>query len=93
MAAEELRDALKLKRINEELLEHLASTLRWLLGYGEINNIRLPEKDKIALALDRAMEIAEKLPSSPTNNTHFSTPKRDTHEYDGTIFIIIFLSI
>jgi hypothetical protein len=26
----------------------------------------LPEKDKIVLALDRAMEIAEKLPSSPT---------------------------
>jgi hypothetical protein len=49
-AAEELRNALKLKRINEELLEHLASTLRWLLKYGEINNITLPEKDKIALA-------------------------------------------
>jgi hypothetical protein len=26
----------------------------------------LPEKDKIVLALNRAMEIAEKLPSSPT---------------------------
>jgi hypothetical protein len=63
---EELRHALKVKRINYELLEHLASTLRWLLRYGEINNIMLPEKDKIILALDRAMEIAEKLPSSPT---------------------------
>ena len=40
--------------------------MRWLLRYDEINNILLPEKDKIVLALDRAMEIAEKLPSSPT---------------------------
>jgi hypothetical protein len=63
---EELRHTLKVKRINDELLEHLASTLRWLLRYSEINNIALPEKDKIILALDRAMEIAEKLPSSPT---------------------------
>ena len=57
---EELRHTLKVKRINDELLEHLASTLRWLLRYAEINNIILPEKDKIVLALDRAMEIAEK---------------------------------
>ena len=40
--------------------------MRWLLRYDEINNILLPEKDKIVLALDRAMKIAEKLPSSPT---------------------------
>jgi hypothetical protein len=61
---EELRHTLKVKRINDELLEHLASTLRWLLRYAETNNITLPEKDKIVLALDRAIEIAEKLPTN-----------------------------
>ena len=61
---EELRHTLKVKRINDELLEHLASTLRWIIRYSETNNITLPEKDKIVLALDRAMEITEKLPTS-----------------------------
>jgi hypothetical protein len=32
---EELRHTLKVKRINDELLEHLASTLGWLLRYAE----------------------------------------------------------
>jgi hypothetical protein len=90
-ALEELRYALKVKRINDELLEHLASTLRWLLRYGEINNITLPEKDKIVLALDRAMKIAGKLPSSQTSATHLSTPKDNTPEDYRTIIIIILL--
>jgi hypothetical protein len=74
---EELRYALKLKRINDELLEHLVSTLRWLVRYGEKNNMALPDKDKILFALNRAAEIADKLPSasshSPTNHTN-ATP-------------------
>jgi NTP pyrophosphatase (non-canonical NTP hydrolase) len=74
---EQLRYAVKVRRVNDELLEHLASTLWWLLHYAAKNNIDLPDKDKISLALDRAMEIARKQPRSRAT-THFSTPKRDT---------------
>jgi hypothetical protein len=48
-------------------LEHLASTLRWILRYAEINHIVLPEKDKFVIELDSIMDIAHKLPRSPTN--------------------------
>ena len=83
---EDLRHTLKVKRINDELLEHLASTLRWLLRYGEINNIMLPEKDKIILALDRAVEIAEKLPRSPTT---LQQPKKTPDDCNTTKNLVI----
>jgi NTP pyrophosphatase (non-canonical NTP hydrolase) len=89
---EQLRYAVKVRRVNDELLEHLASTLWWLLHYAAKNNIDLPDKDKISLALDRAMEIARKQPRSRAT-THFSTPKRDTPEDDRTINIISALTI
>ncbi|MFL6458885.1 MAG: hypothetical protein ACJ71G_18195 [Nitrososphaeraceae archaeon] len=84
---EELRHTLKVKRINDELLEHLASTLRWLLRYAETNNITLPEKDKIVLALDRAMEIAEKLPP-----TKLQQPEKTPDEDNTTRFLVGFSS-
>ena len=83
---EELRHTLKVKRINDELLEHLASTLGWLLRYAEKNNIALPEKDKIVLALDRAMEIAEKLPShQPFCNNQNEQPSDQHCQVFGSV--------
>jgi hypothetical protein len=60
-AYQELKDAIKIKRINDELLEYLVSTLRWLIHYSEKNHIPLPERDKIENIVDKAMTIAEKL--------------------------------
>jgi hypothetical protein len=86
-ALEQLRYAVKVRQVNDELLEHLASTLWWLLHYAAKNNIDLPDKDKISLALDRAMEIARKQPRSRTN-TQNSAPKRDTPKDDRTLNIL-----
>lgn len=76
---EELRGTVKLKRINEELLEQLASSLRWLLHYAKNNNLDLPDKDKILAILDRTMEIADKL---PTHHSQMNTQKETLK--DGT---------
>jgi hypothetical protein len=62
-AMKELREALKLKEINEELLDQLASSLRWLLHYSSKYNIPLPEKTKISDLLDQTMAISDKIPS------------------------------
>lgn len=69
---QELQDALKLKQVNEELLEYLTSSLRWLIHYTNKNKIALPELDKIDQILNTAMDIANKLPSGlpPTRNQH-----------------------
>ena len=64
-ATEKLRYAVKVKQINDELMEHLASSLRWLLHYCIKNNIPIP-RDEIDNIIDKAVKIESKLPSHPT---------------------------
>ena len=77
-AFQELQDALKIKRVNDELLEFLTSSLRWLMHYSKKNNLPLPEKDRIVDILDRVMIIAAKLP--PTRNQHDFKHSEDSTE-------------
>lgn len=82
-AFQELQNVLKVKRINDELLEQLTSSLRWLLHYRQKYNIPLPETDRILDLLHRAIIIADKLPlsssSTPPNSQHpFETPDDST---------------
>jgi adenylate cyclase len=63
-AFQELQEVLRIKRVNDELLEHLLSSLRWILHYAKKNNLDVPEKDKIITLLDKGMEISNKLPQS-----------------------------
>jgi hypothetical protein len=46
-AFQELKDVLQVKRVNDELLEYLSSSLHWLLHYSHKYQIPLSEKDKI----------------------------------------------
>jgi hypothetical protein len=70
-AYQELKYAMQFKRVNEELLEQLSSSIRWLQHYSKKNNIPLPERNKIHEIIDRAMAIAEKLPRSD-DGYHFA---------------------
>jgi hypothetical protein len=79
-AFQELQDALKIKRVNDELLEFLTSSLRWLMHYSQKNNLPLPEKDRIVDILDRVMAISGKLPPSPTRNQHDFKHSEDSTE-------------
>jgi hypothetical protein len=84
-AFQELQYALKVKRVNEELLEQLTSSLRWLLHYRQKYNIPLPEIDKILDMLNRITTIADKLPCSsslPTRNQHDFKHRDDSTEPD-----------
>lgn len=63
-AFQELKDAMRIKRVNDELLEYLVSSLLWLIHYSKKNHIPLAEMDKIEQIVNRTMKIAEKLPHS-----------------------------
>lgn len=43
-AFEELKEAVKIKRVNDELLEYLASSLRYILHYSKKYDIPIPER-------------------------------------------------
>ena len=59
---ERLRNTLKVKRVNDELLEYLASSLRWVIHYCRKHDIPLPEEEKIIDLCNKAIEIERKLP-------------------------------
>ena len=77
-AFQELQDALKIKRTNDELLEFLTSSLRWLLHYSRKNSLPLPETDRMIDILDRVMAISNKPP--PTQNQHDFKHSEDSTE-------------
>ena len=85
-AMEELREALKLKEINEELLDQLASGLRWLIHYSSKYQIPLPEKDKMSALIDRTMAIGDKIPSS-SDELLQSKRKRESDDNETEPFI------
>jgi hypothetical protein len=61
-AFQELQHAIRIRRVNLELLEHLCSSIRWLLHYSRKNNVNLPDVDKMEDLLHKAEEIDEKTP-------------------------------
>lgn len=79
-AFQELQEVLQIKNVNDELLEFLTSSLRWLLHYETKYNIQLPEKEKISEMVAKGMEIAAKLPS----NIPIPDEKLQRHNYDSS---------
>lgn len=59
---ERLRNTMKVKRVNHELLEYLESSLRWVVHYCRKHNMPLPEDEKIIDLCNRAIDIERKLP-------------------------------
>lgn len=61
---------------NSELLEHLESTIRWLLHYCEKNHIQPPNENQLRRSVERTQELLRKMPTEyqPTDNTHKNQP-------------------
>jgi hypothetical protein len=57
----ELQEALAFKELNMELMEHLAFTADWILRYGEKNNVRHPDLDKLQNNIQYARSLMEKM--------------------------------
>jgi len=75
-STEKLRYAVKVKQINDELMEHLSSSLRWVLHYCTKNNIPIP-RDEIDNIIDKAVKIEAKLPYSQPTTLDMKKIRRD----------------
>lgn len=62
---ERIKNNLRVKRVNHEMLEYLESSLRWVVHYCRKHNLPLPEEDKIIDLCNKATEIERKLPRAP----------------------------
>lgn len=63
-ALAELRTALKLRQMNDELLEYLTSSLDWLMHYADKNQIPLPERDKMSRMSEKVWNMYKNMCSS-----------------------------
>lgn len=92
MAVEqELRDALRVKRLNDELLEYFTSSLGWIMNYCERNNIPLPERKKILELMNKAIEIEKKFPTDYISDESLQAHKdiENRRRLDGTLFRVL----
>jgi hypothetical protein len=65
LAARKMEEALTLKRVNQELYDHLCESIRWLVSYAERNHIDLRNKSQLIDVVEKAHTIIDKfaLPS------------------------------
>lgn len=74
---EKERQFVKAVKLNEELLEHLASSLGWFLNQCEKNGNFPPNFDQIRQSVRKAQELMESLPvDQPIGNAKNYQPKR-----------------
>ena len=75
-------------KTNGELLEHLESTMRWLLHHCEKNGINLPNEYQLRRSVERAQELIQKLPTNqPIVNTN-NNSQEDNSTYKIKSYIL-----
>jgi len=63
---DETKRVLRGIKINQDLMEHLNSTIRWLLHFCQKNNIDPPNLDQLQSSIEKAQNYLTELPSHPT---------------------------
>lgn len=71
---EEYKEAIRIKRLNEGLLEHLLGTTHYLLKYSEKYGVFLPKKDELIRMMAKADFLIDEIEAhQPQGNTKKST--------------------
>jgi len=84
-AFQELKDALKIRKVNDELFEYLISSLRYLVHYEKQHDTLLPNREKIYEILERTLTIADKMPSNiPLSDGKLQQDKNTLSDEDVT---------
>lgn len=62
----EYKDAVRIKNMNQELLQHLGDSIFYLIKHSEKYNLPLPKKDELIRMVDRANYLIGQI-TEPTN--------------------------
>lgn len=80
----ELKEALTIKELNTELLEHLQSSVLFVMDYCEKNNIPLPNMNTIGNAVERADQLLTLL-----RNNGNSTTENNNGGFNSSIVVVL----
>ena len=61
-AFKELQDAIKIKKVNDELQQYLIGSIQWIIRYEDKNNFRIPDRGKMVQLLDDITQIKSQYP-------------------------------
>ena len=71
-ALSEMDDAVKLKNMNEELMQHLSGSVYWLIKHSEKYDFQLPKKEELIRMVEKAdfmiEQMTQKADQSKSNN-------------------------
>lgn len=76
-AVEKLRYVIEMKRINDELMEHLSTSLTWVLHYCAKNNLPLPDREKIDQIVDNAIKLTNRNFTSRKSTSGLTEPQNN----------------
>lgn len=76
------KDALRLKKLNQELYNHLCASILHLLKYSQKYNIPLPKKDVLLGMIEKADFIVDQFADQPTVNTNNTSHEDNRTKYD-----------
>jgi hypothetical protein len=88
-ALREYEHAKHLKRMNQELYQHLTGSIYWLLKYSEKYNIPLPKKDELLRMVEKANFLIDQFIPPPKPQQPSKTPSDPTEPIIGFIYQII----
>ena len=85
IALEEMRIALRYKKMCDELLQHLIGSVRYLQSYSKKYNIPLPNEDAILRSTEKAADLIEQI----TNPTNRQLTGRNINREDNSSEILV----
>lgn len=75
---EEYQKALRLKKMNNELLEHLKGSLFWIFRYSEKYGIPIPKKDELLRMAEKADFLLDEISDQPNGNSSHNNRRRNS---------------
>jgi len=78
-ALAEHETALKMKHLNQQLMEYLTGSIYYITKYSEENNIPLPNKENLLKMIEEANSMIENIVST-ANNRSFSPSTERKHD-------------
>src|SRR5437899_11959165 len=82
-ALSKYEDALRMKNMNRELLQHLTDSVFYLIKHAEKYNLPLPKKDELIRMVDKANFLIDQI-TEPTNRKF--TDRKYTADYTEPYF-------
>lgn len=75
-ALSKYEDSVRMKNMNQELLQHLGDSIFYLIKHSEKYNLPLPKKEELIRMVDKANSLIDQITNQPTfdsqnNNRRF----------------------